>query len=68
MKITLRWSDYNHAFEFQFASPMGTTNEIRLNTHDQTTVVRNNHKFTLNKLLGGSIYLEASQSILVDYT
>ena len=32
----------------------------------KTTLVRNNHKFTLNKLLVGSIYLEASQSIVVD--
>ena len=31
-----------------------------------TTLVRNNHKFTLNNLLVGSIYLEASQSIVVD--
>ena len=31
-------------------------------------VVKNNHKFTLNKLLGGSIYLEASQSIVVEET
>ena len=32
----------------------------------KTTLVRNNHKFTLNKLLVGSIYLEASQGIVVD--
>jgi len=32
----------------------------------KTTLVRNNHKFTLNKLLVGSIYLEASQGIAVD--
>jgi len=32
----------------------------------KTTLVRNNHKFTLNKLLVGSIYLEASQNIVVD--
>ena len=32
----------------------------------KTMLVRNNHKFTLNKLLVGSIYLEASQSIVVD--
>jgi len=32
----------------------------------KTTLVRNNHKFTLNKLLVGSIYLEASQSIVVE--
>ena len=32
----------------------------------KTTLVRNNHKFTLNKILVGSIYLEASQSIVVD--
>ena len=30
------------------------------------TLVRTNRKFTLNKLLVGSIYLEASQSIVVD--
>jgi hypothetical protein len=29
-------------------------------------VVRINHKFTLIKLLNGSIYLEASQGIVVD--
>ena len=34
----------------------------------KTTLVRNNHKFTLNKLLVGSIYLEASQSIVVEKT
>lgn len=45
--------------KYQIASPVGKTIEIYLSTHDQTTVVRNNHKFTLNKLLGGSIYLEA---------
>ena len=32
----------------------------------KTTLVRNNHKFTLNKLLVGFIYLEASQSVVVD--
>ena len=32
----------------------------------KSTVDRNNHKFTLNKLLGGSIYLEASQSTVVE--
>jgi len=32
----------------------------------KTTLVRNNHKFNLNKFLTGFIYLEASQSIVVD--
>ena len=32
----------------------------------KTTLVRNNHKFTLNKLLVGSMYLEESQNIVVD--
>ena len=32
----------------------------------KTTLVRNNHKFTLNRLLVGFIYLEASQSVVVD--
>jgi hypothetical protein len=34
----------------------------------KTTVVRINHKFTLTKLPGGSIQLEASQGIVVDLT
>jgi hypothetical protein len=52
--------------KIQLASLVGITIESYLINHDQTTVVRNNHTFTLNKFPGGSIYLEASQGILVD--
>jgi hypothetical protein len=50
--------------KFQFASPVGKTNEIHLRLMIKTTVVRINHKFTLNELPGGSIQSDASYMYL----
>jgi hypothetical protein len=45
---------------------VGKTKEIHLRLMIKTKMVRNNHKFTLIELPGGSIQLEASQGIVVD--
>ena len=62
MIITLRGLIKSMQLNFKMHHRWGKQSKFILILMIKTTLVRNNHKFTLNKLLVGSIYSEASQN------